>query len=508
MNDKIKPKTLTPFRRFCMTIGELPSSYLETMSYYEMLLWFTKYLGETVIPAVNNNAEALEEAQKVIEEMKEYMDNYFDNLNIQNEINNKLDDMAESGQLVEIIGQYLETSAILGFDTKADLKGADNLIDGSITKTLGDLTYGDGKGQFYKIRTKTELDVVDDDNILALTNFNDLIAEKIPYSNGYNLQKQIDDITQKKTMIVIGDSFSNSSQSGTPLWYTYVANALNLNVYTNASDGQGYGTGENNFLVQLQTANTYFTDKSIIDRIYIMGGLNDLGNTSGLATELDFQTEVSNVLNYAISNFPNIPIYVYGILPFQFYNFYGGTNYLPEKRATAFTEVLSYEATTKPNVFFVQCSSFGLFSPDYFGAENIYHQRHPSAIGEKAIANLVMTGQRFYGVRNINNGEQCPTLSTVLPITSGTASSVDILGADLNYIYLRINDYDNSTTLQIDLSRLPVNINKFTQQYQYVVTDQDNTIMGWIGPFTDFIIPANKLNSGSLYINIPYNPLW
>ena len=178
MNDKIKPKTLTPFRRFCMTIGELPSSYLETMSYYEMLLWFTKYLSDTVIPTVNNNAEALEEAQKIIEEMKEYMENYFDNLNIQEEINNKLDEMAESGELVEIISVYLSSQAIIGFDSVTDMKSAENLVNGSFARTYGTSSYDDGIGYFYKIREITESDTVDENKIVSL-NDNTLIAEKI-----------------------------------------------------------------------------------------------------------------------------------------------------------------------------------------------------------------------------------------------------------------------------------------------------------------------------------------
>ena len=56
MNDKLNNVTiLPPFKKFCMTIGELPSSYLESMTYGEMLMWFCNYLQETVIPTVNPN---------------------------------------------------------------------------------------------------------------------------------------------------------------------------------------------------------------------------------------------------------------------------------------------------------------------------------------------------------------------------------------------------------------------------------------------------------------------
>ena len=42
---ELKPvKGLRPFTKFLMTIGELPSSYLVSMTYEEQLLWFCNYL--------------------------------------------------------------------------------------------------------------------------------------------------------------------------------------------------------------------------------------------------------------------------------------------------------------------------------------------------------------------------------------------------------------------------------------------------------------------------------
>lgn len=336
------------------------------------------------------------------------------------------------------------------------------------------------------------------------------IKDETARTSNYDLQNQINEIKRKKTMIVIGDSFSNSAQSGTPLWYTYVSKALNLNVYTNASDGQGYGTGTNNFLKQLETANNYFTDKSIIDRIYIVGGLNDLGNISGIPNDGAFRNYATAVFKYANQYFPNIPVYVYGILPFQYYNYYGNNNYLPDGRATSFTEMLSYVAIND-GMIFTQCSSFGLFSPDYFGKENAYKQCHPSALGEKAIANLVLTGQRFYGIRNINNNGQTPSWATTIPIIEGTATRIEIRGTDLTNIYLSISGYNNSTTLKFNITHLPIEINLNTNQYHWPVTDEVTTIYSWIDPIGygyNVIIPPNKLKSGTLYMSIPYSPLW
>lgn len=101
----------SPFRHFITTIGNLPTSFTESMSYYEMLAWFCDYLQNTVIPAINNNAEAVKELQDLYIELHDYVENYFENLDVQEEINNKLDAMAESGELTELINHIYETTS-------------------------------------------------------------------------------------------------------------------------------------------------------------------------------------------------------------------------------------------------------------------------------------------------------------------------------------------------------------------------------------------------------------
>ena len=191
--EKLEPRAFT---KFCMSIGAVPSSYIAGLTIEEQLLWFCSYLEKTVIPAVNNNAEAVEELQNLYIQLKDYVDNYFDNLDVQEEINNKLDEMAESGELADIIAEYLQLAGILAYDTKADMKAAENLDEGSICKTLGNLTYSDGQGAFYRVREVLTTDVIDDENIIALHN-PELVAEKILYSSGYDLQQEINSLDTK-----------------------------------------------------------------------------------------------------------------------------------------------------------------------------------------------------------------------------------------------------------------------------------------------------------------------
>ena len=126
-NEHLKVPTMKviPLKKICMTIGELPTAYVETMTYYEMLIWFINYLRDNIIPVVNGNGEAVQELQNVVmslqnyinefkdsidedvENLEEYMNNYFENLDVQAEVNAKLDEMAQEGYFDTIIAQYI-----------------------------------------------------------------------------------------------------------------------------------------------------------------------------------------------------------------------------------------------------------------------------------------------------------------------------------------------------------------------------------------------------------------
>lgn len=228
-----------PLKKICMTIGQLPTAYIETMSYYEMLIWFIEFLRNTVIPTVNNNGEALQEVQNIVMELQnyindykdtideeiknfenhtdetiqnfeteinntisqfettvnstvqgleDYMNNYFNKLDVQEEINNKLDQMLEDGVLEQIIEQYIQSSALWCFDNVADMKLATNFVDGSYAKTLGFHELNDGGGSTYKIRTLTNNDDVDEMTIISLNN-ETLIAELIINTNIINIKQ-------------------------------------------------------------------------------------------------------------------------------------------------------------------------------------------------------------------------------------------------------------------------------------------------------------------------------
>lgn len=99
-----KAPNVPPFVRF--VASAVPMVFDNSLSYYEALSALWKYMQDTV-DVINNNAAVTEEYIQITNEMKEYMDNYFDNLDVQSEINNKLDSMVASGQFQQILSVYV-----------------------------------------------------------------------------------------------------------------------------------------------------------------------------------------------------------------------------------------------------------------------------------------------------------------------------------------------------------------------------------------------------------------
>lgn len=90
--------TGAPFRFWCQKI--LPAVYDDSLSYYELLCKVVDYLNKVMEDDIN--------VVNLVNELEEFMNNYFDNLDVQQEINNKLDAMAEDGSLLDTIEPYLQ----------------------------------------------------------------------------------------------------------------------------------------------------------------------------------------------------------------------------------------------------------------------------------------------------------------------------------------------------------------------------------------------------------------
>ena len=97
-------QTLQPFRYWCQKV--LPLVYDDSLSYYELLCKVVDYLNKTMedVETLHGDVEDLHDAYV---QLQDWVNDYFDNLDVQTEINNKLDSMASDGSLTNIISPFI-----------------------------------------------------------------------------------------------------------------------------------------------------------------------------------------------------------------------------------------------------------------------------------------------------------------------------------------------------------------------------------------------------------------
>ena len=136
----------------------------DALTNYELLCKVVEFLNK-VITSQNEVIGVANNLQDAFQQLHDYVENYFDNLDVQEEINNKLDAMVEDGTLQEIITAYIQANVAWTFDTVADMKAATNLVNGSYAKTLGFYTKNDGGGALYNI---TNTGIANEHDIIAV----------------------------------------------------------------------------------------------------------------------------------------------------------------------------------------------------------------------------------------------------------------------------------------------------------------------------------------------------
>ena len=95
------------FRRCVLQNFPFIEQDFDALTDYELLCKVVEYLNK-VIDSQNEVTEQTEQLVIAFNTLKSYVDTYFDNLDVQEEVNNKLDAMVEDGTLTTIIGNYVQ----------------------------------------------------------------------------------------------------------------------------------------------------------------------------------------------------------------------------------------------------------------------------------------------------------------------------------------------------------------------------------------------------------------
>lgn len=100
------PAKVDSFRFWCQKV--LPLVYDDSLSYYELLCKVVNYLNNTIAD-VNTLGTDVDNLNNAYNELQSYVNDYFSTLDVQNEINNKLDVMAQDGSLSALIQPLFDT---------------------------------------------------------------------------------------------------------------------------------------------------------------------------------------------------------------------------------------------------------------------------------------------------------------------------------------------------------------------------------------------------------------
>lgn len=119
-----------PFRFWCQKV--LPLVYDDSMSYYELLCKVVQYLNTTItnVNALGGNVDLLKTAY---DQLEGYVNTYFDNLDVQYEINQKLNAMAADGTLQEILNPRVQTYVSMWLGDYLGENPSSPVVDKSLT---------------------------------------------------------------------------------------------------------------------------------------------------------------------------------------------------------------------------------------------------------------------------------------------------------------------------------------------------------------------------------------
>ena len=227
---------LRPFRFWCQKV--LPLVYDDSLSYYELLCKVVDYLNKTM-ENVNSLNENFDELQQMFNTLKQYVDDYFKNLDVQEEINNKLDEMAKNGEFELLLQNATTKNRIYNLEflgrtfSNDEYKSAQAMCCVTINNTLHIYTC------FYNYNTENEKSIIVDMLIdgtiirksepLSMSHSNDMCYNSITNKFlicGYGKDKvyeiNYDDLTLNTIYTLPTNIISITFDNKNNKYYTYI----------------------------------------------------------------------------------------------------------------------------------------------------------------------------------------------------------------------------------------------------------------------------------------------
>ena len=229
-----KINKLTPFKFFCLTNFPFIEEDFDALTYYELLCKVVGYLNK-VIDTTNAIGTQTEELTNAFNELKSYVDNYFTNLDVQQEINNKLDEMAESGFFDTFLNRLLTQTYSFSYPNIEAMKEDTSLVSNNKVIVYGGIDVNDGGNAKYIIVDDNSL-IDDNDNIILLNNGLYAIKIKEQIFPNFFLASFFEDVAPYKTNWFVSLDGLNYTKLNVP----FTINARDISIQYNENDNYFY----------------------------------------------------------------------------------------------------------------------------------------------------------------------------------------------------------------------------------------------------------------------------
>lgn len=181
--NKFEFKNLTPFKWFVLENFPFIEADFDALTEWQLFCKLGKEMNK-IINSENTLGTQVENVTNAFIALQNYVNNYFDNLDLQEEVNNKLNEMVADGSLQNIISVYVNENITKTFNTYNDFITDDELINGMTCKTLGFYEINDGGSCLYKLTN-----IQPNDNTYYIELNNNLYAYIINTNNYFSIKQ-------------------------------------------------------------------------------------------------------------------------------------------------------------------------------------------------------------------------------------------------------------------------------------------------------------------------------
>lgn len=304
--NKFNFNKLTPFKWFVLENFPFIEADFDALTEWQLFCKLGKEMNK-IINSENILGSQMENVTNAFIELQNFVNNYFANLDVQEEINNKLNQMAEDGTLQNIITEFLKIKSLITFNTVNDLKNSINLAENSFARTLGFYEINDGGMATYKIKKADENIIANEMNIISILN-TDLVAVLI--ANNVNVLQfgaKADGVTDDTNVLQYASNYAETNNLEYIIPFkNYLCSNLTLNnINFIKLNGVIKFTSDEGVLNIFENVNSVITPNIYVNKVsngsILMKGLNSADVTIQNANKLNLyadNTEGHNFIGY------------------------------------------------------------------------------------------------------------------------------------------------------------------------------------------------------------------